>query len=212
MKLILTYLFLIITFTSFGQVSGNITLDSISYFYTVDKDTIQGEFSFEKSGSGHITQFRKVVYKKENLIRPLPLTKETEFTYETQILPLFYGDWLDGQKTGIWTNYFDSGVGYSWEHSISPEHSIVYKTDTIVYLTFKTKIFYVNDSMYVYGSVLTRSNYIINCECKNKEDCIYWYQSKEKIIETSKYDEFELIIARFEYGEYDRKIKLTQNK
>ena len=120
----------------------------------------------------------------------------------------------NGKKVGKWTSYADEGIGYSWEQTIFEVFSTTYKTDTTVYRTFNSSITYVKDSMLVYGYVYTKDEhqYWINFECKNKKDCIYWYESKGNIIETSNYDELDLILGRFEYGEYNRKIRLLEKK
>ena len=63
-KPLLLFLCLITCYAKAQEAFERFNIDSISFYYTFNKDTISGKFDSLKNGTGTINQYRKVKYKR----------------------------------------------------------------------------------------------------------------------------------------------------
>ena len=212
MKRTVVIILFLISICSYGQFeSHQFELDTLVYFYTLDADTINGNYIENDSATGYIKQYRKLIYKRKAL-KPLIPIDSIQYDYDIQIDRMYFGELHNGEKVGKWIKWNFGGTTYCREQSIYELYVIEYKNDTIVFENgliwpFNKKITYVGDSSEVYGQTSTESDYLIEFKCENKRTCKYWLIEPKQIIDSSIYADLHFKLGQFEFGEYDRKIK-----
>lgn len=212
MKAHLTFILLFLSIFSYGQFEFE--LDTLIYFYTIDDDTVQGNYSDNDTATGYIEQFRKILYKRRT-IRPFIPFDSIQYEYDIQIDPMYSGNIQNGIETGEWIYWWGHSTLYSQNSAIWPNCTITYKTDTIIFENgvwpFNKKITYVNDSSEVFGET-SSPNYVIEFKCINKDKCKYWLKDSKQIIDSSEYTELEFKLIKVQIGEYDRKVQQILNE
>lgn len=217
MKELITYILILFSICGYGQFENhNFELDTLVYFYTLNSDTIKGNYVDNDTATGYVKQFRKLIYKRKAL-RPLIPFDSIQFDYDVQIDRMYFGQLHNGKKVGKWTKWNFGGTSYCWEQLICEDYLFYYKEDTVIFENgfrwpFNKKITYVNDSSEVYGQTSTNSDYLIKFRCLNKSNCKYWLTDPKQIIDSSDYSELDIKLTQFEIGEYDRKIRKILNE
>lgn len=206
MKLGIVFFILFATLSVYAQQPGrDFTLDSISYFYTIDNKTYPGKYSFQGSETGSIRQYQKLVFKKTNQVI-MPVAKSKLFSYESRKHIMFSGELLNGKKVGAWKKYSDCGTDYYDDCSYWTVLSVKYFADTTEYWTFRERVVCANDSSRVYGEIYTGGHYQVYFECFNKKECNFWVENESKVFMKGSYSDFDMLVSQFESGMYDREI------
>lgn len=114
--------------TGFGQDSNeSYTLDSISYFFIVDNDTIIGKHETFSETDFRFKQYRKQFYKRKTN-KQLHSQNKTIIVYDytSENSPLIEGEYKNGKKFGKWIYWKDYGTDYSFCTQFIEDYSIDY--------------------------------------------------------------------------------------
>lgn len=127
-NLLIILIVLLVAQTGFGQEPNEkFNLDSISYFFIVDNDTIIGNHETFSETDFKFKQYRKEFYKR-NTNKKLVSQNKTIIIYDytSQITPMVEGEYKNGEKFGKWIYWKDYGTEYSFCRQFIQIYSIDY--------------------------------------------------------------------------------------
>jgi hypothetical protein len=212
MRTFSTLVLFCISLCGFSQVMfDDFERDSIVYFYTLNSDTVIGEYSSKNAFTGYIKQYKKSFYKRKALYPFIPLDSlQYDYVVETDLI--IEGEFQAGKKIGKWTRYGGiCPICYSMDE-YGPINYLYYKEDTVTFYSglffpIGKTITYINDSNEVYGRTYIRNGYLLKFKCLNKDKCYYWLENPMQMIDSCNYSEFGFKLSQFEFGLYEREIR-----
>jgi len=176
-------------------------LDTNTYFYLLDGDTVDGKVEDHQIQNGKFIQFKRQFFQKgkinrEPLLRhtlkkPKSLYKEINGKVEIDNT-LFSGEFKNGKKIGEWIYYKKFSDHLSYCYQTYPTHYINYQEDTSIYIssTYTTK--YANDSSIIFGRIKNHHLFMsFQYHCDTSNGCKYWNKRKPDEVYTSNFDDFE---------------------
>ena len=216
MKLIATVIMILSVCSAIGQQTDDrFVVESVEHFFVLNGDTVSGRFTDSTITDGKFSQWRRVRYKRwdaDTIISP----RETGgYVYTVQFHALGSGEFKDGQRAGIWEFFSDwGGTSYSWERGLHEDYTIQYKTDTVIWQEaiwgWRKRIYFVNDSTSVFGHVFLKDDMMVEFRCAVQEGCSFWLSEEKLSIVETKFEEFFQMLARIEFGDFDRQIRLVR--
>jgi len=173
-----------------------------------DVDTVVGDFTNVKLPTFKFSQYEKRTYSRENSKIPRKVgQKSTPIEILVYYNLKFQGEFLNGERSGVWNYWSGNSDPNSFCNSRYAEKMVYYYADSTVCEEYppniEQRIVYNSDSSTIRGSFIFIGNYLVHMICEDSS-CTFYNESK--VISKSNISDWRDTIIDMKYQYFSKRM------